>query len=445
MNLKNGDCKHVVLFGTFNENKYFLGDYRDKFDLVGFNANIVAHAPDGAAAFISRLTNKAFFIDPQTHAFQQPIHTIMRKKDGQWELKKSIVTLADHYGSIIRENVGSNQIKAGSLKNNEIFEICSNTLSFQRNLIQESAENLDVKEFLEFSQVELRPSFFIAPYFYMEPDKLAEELEDNINFIAESRNSLDKDNSPSNKSLFAEIILHQEILYDVNSTDKILKKYTHCDADGFLVWIDDFSEVSVSGSALKKYKEFLYELGKKGRPIIALHGSYYSIALSGEKGLLAGVGHGIEYGESRPIVPVGGGVPLAKFYFPKFHKRIDYSPDAEDILKEKEWHLNPRMYFDNVCSCEMCKKIIQKDVEQNFHEYGKTKKSEKNGKLYPTPEAMDKSRKHYLNTKINEYHRCRSVSISGIISEIQNSHTIAEKISSHPFTHLQRWADALST
>jgi hypothetical protein len=93
----------------------------------------------------------------------------------------------------------------------------------------------------------------------------------------------------------------------------------------------------------------------------------------------------------------------------------------------------------------MCRKIIQEDVEQGFEEYGETKKSEKNSRLYPTPEAMDKSRRHYLNTKINEYHRCTSVSISEIISELQNSHTIAERISSHPFTHLQRWADVLST
>jgi hypothetical protein len=447
LNLKNGDCKHVVLFGTFNENKYFLGDYRDKFDLIGFNANIIAHAPDGIAAFISRLTNKAFFIDPQTHAFQQPIHTIKvrRNKSDKWKVKKSIATLANYYGSIIRENVGSEQLKAGSLKDKEIVEICGNTLSFQQNLIQKSAEKLDVKEFLEFSEVELRPVFFIAPYFYLEPDKLDEELEDNISFITESKNSLDKDIFLSSKAVFAEIVLNQELLYDVNSTEKILKKYTDCAADGFLVWINDFSEVSVSGSALKKYKEFLYELGKQGQPIIALHGSYYSIALSGKKGILAGVGHGIEYGESRPVVPVGGGVPLAKFYFPKFHKRIDYSPDAQNILTEKEWHLTPRMYFDNVCSCEMCRKIIQEDVEQGFEEYGETKKSEKNSRLYPTPEAMDKSRRHYLNTKINEYHRCTSVSISEIISELQNSHTIAERISSHPFTHLQRWADVLST
>jgi hypothetical protein len=186
-------------------------------------------------------------------------------------------------------------------------------------------------------------------------------------------------------------------------------------------------------------------LKKKGQPIIALHGSYYSIALSGEKGLLAGVGHGIEYGESRPVVPVGGGVPLAKFYFPKFHKRIDYSPDAQDILIEKGWHLNPRMYFAHVCSCDMCRKIIQEDVEKGFEEYGETKKSEKNNRPYPTPDAMDKSRRHYLNTKINEYHRCMSLSISEIISELQNSHTIAERISSHPFTHLQKWANVLST
>jgi len=87
LTIKNGQCLQVVLFGTFNESKYFLGDYRDSFDLIGFNANIIAHAPEGVAAFVSQLTNKTYFIDPQMHAFQQPIRTVMRKilKQACWK------------------------------------------------------------------------------------------------------------------------------------------------------------------------------------------------------------------------------------------------------------------------------------------------------------------------------------------------------------------------
>lgn len=89
MSIENGQCLHIVLFGTFGENKYFLGSYKESFDIIGFNANIIAHAPEGMAAFISQLSKKSYFIDPQTHAFQQPTRTIMRKsKDDKLVVKK---------------------------------------------------------------------------------------------------------------------------------------------------------------------------------------------------------------------------------------------------------------------------------------------------------------------------------------------------------------------
>jgi hypothetical protein len=66
---------------------------------------------------------------------------------------------------------------------------------------------------------------------------------------------------------------------DPESINKVIEEYSKCPADGFLIWLDDFSEVSVSETILRRYKEFLYKLGNPGKPIIAMHGSYFSIAL----------------------------------------------------------------------------------------------------------------------------------------------------------------------
>ncbi|MGE5342839.1 MAG: hypothetical protein ACM3SY_15305 [Candidatus Omnitrophota bacterium] len=447
MILKNGQCKHVVLFGAFNERTYFLGDYRNSFDLLGLNSNIIAHAPDGMAAFISGLSNKKFFIDPLTHAFQQPIRTIETRKNGKWRLKNSIARLSQDYGSIIKEYAGIQQLKAGELTNEQISDICNNVLKFQLNKIQQSAESLDIKEFLEFSDIELKPEFLVAPYFYLEPDNLEKELEDNIRFLNKSKDIEERRVTGSEKKqVFAEITIHNEVLADSEkSIKRVVHKYKKDGrGDGFLIWVDNFSEVSATEAALKKYKDFLKALGEIEKPIIALHGSYFSIVLSGKESLLAGVGHGIEYGEHRPVVPVGGGVPLAKFYFPKFHKRVNYSPDAQDILYETNWINSPKAYFDNVCSCKTCKEIIIADVVSGFKEFGITKISDKNGKAYPDQKAMDKSRRHYLNTKIAEYKRCASTSIDEIVDDLQRNHSIAEEIISHPFTHLKKWANVLS-
>lgn len=182
---------------------------------------------------------------------------------------------------------------------------------------------------------ELNPEFLIAPYFYLEPDNLSAGLKDNLDFIDKSKQSIDSFYPLFKNKLFSEIILNTEVLTDTIKRNQIIDTYKNCSADGFLIWIDDFSEASSSETALKTYKEFLIKLSDNAKPLISLHGSYLSIALSGaDQKLLAGIGHGIEYGEHRPVIPVGGGVPLATFYFPKFHKRVDYSPDAEDILIE---------------------------------------------------------------------------------------------------------------
>ena len=158
------------------------------------------------------------------------------------------------------------------------------------------------------------------------------------------------------------------------------------------------------------------------------------------------MGHGIEYGEYRPVIPVGGGVPLAKFYFPRFHKRVDYDPDAANILLEMNWIKDRNTYLNKICSCKMCQEVIRDDdVASGFQEYGKTAISKKNGKAYPTAEAMDKSRRHYLNTKNREYEFCRSSSISDILQNLQAGGKIAENLQKiHPFDHLKKWRNVLN-
>ena len=108
-----------------------------------------------------------------------------------------------------------------------------------------------------------------------------------------------------------------------------------------------------------------------------------------------------------------------------------------------EWIQNKKIYTSNVCDCIICNKIIKDDVPQGFHEFGKTNISEKNGKAYPTADAMDKSRRHYLNTKIREYNFCRSAASNDIISYLVKNYNIAAHIKSHSFSHLDKWINVL--
>ena len=446
MNIENGHCLHIVLFGTFNERKYFLQDFRDSFDMVGFNANIIAHAPQGIAALVAMMSNKNYFIDPQFHAFQQPIRTIMRRKNNEWVVKESIRKLAEQYGNIITEKLGSASILAGTFNEVEKMELTKNIINFQWDVLEKVSEDQEYKDFLEFVDAHLRPQFLIAPYFFIEPDNFENEIYDNLSFVKLSRDYLNSDNDLKKEMLFAEIVIHKEVLSDKEMTKRIVDGYHNSEADGFILWIDNFVEVKETESLLKDYVKFLVQLKKNtGKPVMNFHGSYFSIFLASKAiSLLAGVGHGIEYGESRPVIPVGGGIPLAKFYFPRFHKRIDYDPDASNILLEMNWIKDKNTYLENVCSCPVCKEVIVNDVMSDFQAFGETNISEKNGKAYPTPEAMDISRKHYLYNKTMEYNYCKKAEISQIIMRLSEAQNIAKNVEKiHPFYHLKKWINIL--
>lgn len=445
MKINNGDCLQVLLFGTFAESRYYLGEFKDKFDLVGFNANMVAHAPDGVSAFIANLKRKKFFIDPQTHAFQQPLKTVMRKdEEGNWGLKQSIRKLANEYGSFVAKSAGVTRIKP-CLSEDELKELTSDCLTFQWKKLQSSLNQSDVKEFLDEDNVRLHPEFLVAPYFHLEPDDFDGELKDNFRFIDQAKNVLTDIVGENTVPLFAELVIGKELLIDQSKCDQITTSYMDSSADGFLLWVDDLSEVNVSKDLLSKYKNLLTKLKSTDKPIIALHGSYLSIALSSPGfSSLAGVGHGIEYGESRAVVPVGGGVPLAKFYFSKFYKRVNYDPHALDVLLEQNWIADRNTFLSEVCSCDTCDKTIEKDVVSSFQKYGETRVSPKNNKAYPTREAMHLSRSHYMHRKIAEHEFCKRSSAKDIVDELSNGARVSDDVRSQSFDHLKKWIDVLT-
>jgi len=136
----------------------------------------------------------------------------------------------------------------------------------------------------------------------------------------------------------------------------------------------------------------------------------------------------------------------AKFYFPKFHKRIDYNPDTVEILTKENWVKNSEIFYKNVCACTMCKTIINQhdNITERFQEYGKTKLSEKNGRAYPTAEALDKSRKHYLNNKFKEYAFCKSMNKDQILKELKINYESSKRLREiHSFDHLKKWYELL--
>src|SRR5213082_2870475 len=89
---------HLVRFGTAADQAYLLDDFAPTFDQLVINANTIAHMPAAMATFLAVRSQKPFFIDPQTHAFQhESDHLLSTSKKSLGQIKRSWQNLIDRY------------------------------------------------------------------------------------------------------------------------------------------------------------------------------------------------------------------------------------------------------------------------------------------------------------------------------------------------------------
>ena len=439
---------HWMTFGTFAQQRFFIYPSPSTYKGVIINANMVAHAPAGMAEFLlERTDTAAFIIDPLTHAFQHDPNFIMSEKDGTKIVKSSINQLAEEYESPFIDTVGKRPITPNDFDNiNQRKNMVFKCINFQREKLQSSRSIAEIGKYLSKSQQELKPFALISPYFYLTEthykewiDLMKKCLLDTLELKTEK------------EKVFVALVISQGVLGEEKILDKLVSKFSDTNVDGFLIWVDNFDEQSAS---IKELKNFIYlcrKLKNKSNEIINLHGGYFSILTAGKLGdaALSGVAHGPEFGEYRSVIPVGGGVPIAKYYIPKLYSRTKYR-DAVNILKTLGWLKDTSTFYKNVCSCEICKTTISKDTG-NFILFGvsKSKTFERRGSLvsveYPIKETGDRCLKHYLNTKKDEYNKAVTLSEKELLSELITNQKIFEKvIGIDSVGYLEKWRKAFN-
>lgn len=397
--------EHFMMFGTFAEQRHFVYPSEDVYTGVIFNANMVAHAPGGLAGFLVTRTNTLpYIIDPLTHAFQHAPNVVL-KDDGQ-VLKRAFDILATKYGGIIREKAGVGSVLPTDFQNLATKSaLVSSVFEFERREISEkAAAHDDCKYFDEGELSNFAPRALVPPYFFMREYQRDQWLELNIDLT--KIGVLQK--KPGEK-IYAEIVLEKGSLYDHQWLKFLATKYEETSADGYLIWIDDFDEHQATLAELSGFLNLCRDLRKSGKDLINLHGGYFSILAAGSLGqaALTGVTHGPEFGESRAVVPVGGGLPFAKFYLPLLHNRVKYK-DMLAILRFKGWDVSAKVFRENVCSCQACEDVINGNFD-NFSLYGESTPIERRNKGgivridFPTQEARLLCLKHYLQCKRAEY------------------------------------------
>jgi hypothetical protein len=464
MSITRGTRWHAVRVGTLAEQQYLTDDLRNAYGSLLFNANLVAWAPAGVAAFLCLpdFIGKPILIDPITHAFQHDPSLLLRsnESDGDDEdeegdtgvqLKASFQKLVDAYGAPIQGKAGREACVPETFADSGLsLDFTRNVLAFQKSKVREEVKETDAYDFLAFAhEGELslaEPDAIIAPYFYMSPTTYTDWLAVNTAFVRHARADA------ANFDVAAQIVLDKDLLVDQEAIQAIATGYRDAEADVFFLWIDEFSEHAAGKQALEGLVSLVTKLrGDSDRPVANLYGGFFSILLSHpDVRVLDGVCHGPQYGEDRAVVPVGGGLPTARFYLPSAHQRFRYK-DVLAVLRKNGWLDSAEAYYQNVCDCPQCHELVGLlGPSAGFAKYGASKsvtfvrQGQTVSMAIPIQETKVLATRHYMYCKRGEFELLNTASVPQILTDLDRiKGVLAPTLGLDAVGYLKLWSDVV--
>ncbi|MCK4874064.1 MAG: hypothetical protein KAS72_15180 [Phycisphaerales bacterium] len=436
---------HWMMFGTFAQQDVFTYPSKNTYKGVVINANMATHAPAGLAAFLHEKTADAtYIIDPLTHAFQHDPRSVTNPKG---ETKSSVQSLAVAYGEPVESVVGDHPLLPDDLHDNGLVaEFAERCVTFQTDHLASYMDETDASKYFDEDERQKPPYAVVAPYFFISETTIDAWLEVNTRCIEHARNACG-----SGQKLFASVVIDQGVLEDGALRTRIIDAYTASSVDGFLVWVDDLDEQTASGNELRALVDLAKRLrGADGVEVINLHGGFFSIMAGSELGnhAFSGVTHGPEFGEYRSVVPVGGGIPIARYYIPQLHARIRYR-DAARMFKEMEWLTSSTAFHKNVCDCEMCKGTLDGDAA-NFRRFGDSNAKtmrRRHGLVridFPTSDARNRCLRHYLQRKKREYVAASGFDEQQLVESVSRGYHDLKRVAGlEGVKHLDLWLRVL--
>lgn len=448
--------RHIYHYNVHSEQRYFLGERpRSFYDLIAFNGNIVSHTPQGVAGFVAT-SGKPFFIDPQTHAFQHRTINLKKnigsKKTGEgpnFEFKPSIIKLVKDYlkspfQSVLDED---RPIKPNHFRDNDsrinttlITEVCERIIEFQKSTLINRLDD-DSREFLE-TDADLQPEFILPPYFFISNIETLDWFDIVTNCYTKTKEI------EAELPVYFYLVISPDVIEEFHQ--EILDRLSLLRPDGILLWLDDVNEESLGLQDGRILIKFLRDLRRTTDSIINLHGGYFSTLLCHEEigNIFSGVGHSVNYGESRAVVPIGGGIPMARYYMPALHSRLRFG-DALGIIRAMNWLNSAEEYKTKVCGCDECTRLINEygNVSEALFAYGDSnvvQSRRRSGSIisleYPTREAKLSASWHYLYNKHNEYVNVQGNSLGDLLNQLDASFDeLYPQTGSDLIAHLKIW------
>jgi len=423
--------RHFVRLGTHAE-KDCLFRASPTFDGLILNANLVEGTPGACASLISKL-GKPYIIDPVTYAFAlSPSYLMSPQLDGagarKLKAKRTFRNLANRFGHPFEQNLGVRALSPESLTQSDIDAVVESVLVYQLDRLQDEWQGAKALGGREPPRAEC----LVAPYFPLPYQRKEPWLTLNLEMAGRAGAI------HSGVPVYAVVCLDRRFLQGTELKD-IASEYAHTGVSGYLLWISDLTEQSISREELDGYVELVDELSGGGRRVFNMYGGYLSAVLHCFG--MTGFAHGIGYGERRDIAPpVGGGPPPARFYLPPLHALSSFV-DALSAISGLD---DAATYYREVCDCPVCHRVIGDDLKRNILKYGRM--SEPRGptaRRYPTQRARELCRLHYLAARSLEVQKVVHRSPSELIQEMREA---AEKYAAHGLAetdHLLVWANGI--
>ena len=457
------DNSHYIRYGIPADQHFLLDEFLDSYDCIIVNASMQAHATSALSKFLAeKVPWKQFAIDPQTHAFQASPEMLQSKASAEKQMvKRSVLKIAEQYGTPIIDVVhAKKKLEAVELLNcAELDAFVKRVLEFQSNAVEQEVQAGAAQDYYEFLRSEkgeedppqTKPEFLFSPYFFIGSSDTENWIRANC-IIASISVELAQQ---MDAKLAVQVLAHSRILHDkegyrkavVNGyTQSLKQKPPNC----IFLWVDDFDEHEASSEELVEYGNIIRELGQLA-PVVLPYGSYWSIACM-KAGILPeihGVGHSLGYGEHRQVFPVGGGLPIPRFYLKSLHKRMKFG-SALAAAEEIGGMESRDAFLERVCSCRQCEQLIVNPAQDFIAQYGEVRATsfQRKGRTvnveYPTPETQRNCVAHYMWCKMAEYQSSTPATRGELVDALRNTRNdLLPVLGYDEVGHLERWISAL--
>lgn len=398
------------------------------------------------SAFLGKM-KKPYFVDPMTFAFSLA-GTELTSESG--ELKRSYKKLRD-------------AIKWPSAINFENGARLPASYLFDAEKAAAGASDAFVKSILDLQSTLSRDP---------EVDKLLKLMQDSGEDIGDAASAIDKDNEPAFKLppyFYFESYADPWLATTVDAFERAKRLETDApvyavvmtspsflqagefgqllellpNADGFVIWIDDFWEISQPSSTLIQLRRLVKTLSAGGeRPIVSLYGGMFQSFLATD-GLTA-FASGLGYSDSKARVTASGGLPAPRYFVPGLF---------QNLVREE---LGPYLQgAGNVeCGCSVCKSMKTKvntsmsGWQEAFLNAGYFPKPTPGKRSYADGDNQARLKTHFLLSFSSETKKYDGLLPAQIATDlraryeaVKGQNPVFAKVRA---SHLLKWADALS-